>query len=304
MARYFYGADTYGARDALATLKDEKKAVLRWVDKEDLATKSLNEALSVQHGFFGPVLVVMRDPSQLSASDQENLIALIKKENESAPQTILWDRHKPDKRSKLWQAVKAVATEFADLDDEVLTKWLFEQARQRGGILASDAAAVMLARLGKNRWKLSTELDRLLLLNKQVTRVLVEENIEGNYQAEIFSTLDALVAKNKAVAMTNIESLLAGGNSEFFIMSMLAYQFRILLQIRAGLDANLSIGQIAAEGALHPYPVQKNMPIAKQKPESFWRECLIKIMATEVAIKKGTVNARTGLIMLVIGFLK
>jgi len=93
-------------------------------------------------------------------------------------------------------------------------------------------------------------------------------------------------------------------SSEFYIMSMLAYQFRVLLIIRAGLDAGLNQQVIAREGKLHPFVVQKNSQVAGQASLDFWRDALTKIMATDVAIKQGRIDARTGLLMLVNGFLQ
>jgi DNA polymerase III delta subunit len=120
-------------------------------------------------------------------------------------------------------------------------------------------------------------------------------------EAEIFSTLQALVGGRRRQALKSIEVLLREGHSEFYILAMLLYQFRTLLIVRAGLDSGQRVHDIVREGKLKQFAVEKNLPYARRFSRSFLMAILTKVLATEFAIKQGKVDPTTGLMMLVLG---
>jgi DNA polymerase III delta subunit len=97
-----------------------------------------------------------------------------------------------------------------------------------------------------------------------------------------------------------VEALMARGESEFYVLSMLAYQFRALHAIRRGQEQGWGEEKIARAGGLKPYAVRKNFSHARQAPAAYWREMLARILATDFAIRRGRVDARTALLMLVL----
>ena len=296
---YFFGADTYAAREEVQRIADHQQADITWLDAEAFKERSVADALAPQGGLFGATVSVVRDPSALPKGVQEDIIAAL----QAGSAAVLWDRTAPDKRSKLWKAVKAEAREFTPLSASQLMEWLMDQAVEQAGAIEQSAAEELLRRVGENRWQLLHELSRLLLLaNEQpITRLLVTEHVDEQAEADIFPTLDALVRGNQAEAITNIEILLAEGQSEFYILSMLAYQFRVLLLIADGKANGQSDQEISRLGKLHPFVLQKNGPVAQRFSVGQLRDVLTKIMATDVAIKQGKIDARTGLMMLTLG---
>ena len=296
---YFFGADTYAAREEVQRIAEQQQAEITWLDAEAFKEQSAADALAPQGGLFGGTVTVVRDPSALPKSVQEDIIAAL----QAGASAVLWDRTSPDKRSKLWKAVKAEAHEFPPLPASQLVEWLMDQAAEQAGAIEQPAAEELLRRVGENRWRLLHELSRLLLLSNEqpITRSLVAEHVDEQAEADIFPTLDALVRGNQAEAITNIETLLAEGQSEFYILSMLAYQFRVLLLIADGKANGQSDQAISRQGKLHPFVVQKNGSVAQRFSVKELRDVLTKIMATDVAIKQGKIDARTGLMMLTLG---
>lgn len=297
--RYFYGPDTYGARQAIGEVARQETAAIRWTDREHVEQKSIGDIVSASRGLFGRDCVVVRDPSEWPKALQESVAAYAEGEGKDRF-WVLWDRGAPDKRSKFWQAVKEAAREFGPLTARELERWLMDQARAEGRELTAPAAAMLVSRLGGDRWRLLNELRRLLVIAPQVSAALVEREVAVAATAEIFAMLDALVKGRRAEAVRSVEALLFMGQSEFYILSMLGYQFRTLLMIRTGLDEGKTAAVIAREGKLHSYVVDKNKPVAERTRGSAWREGLTRILATDFAIKQGKVDARTGLLMLVV----
>jgi len=299
MAQYFFGDDAYGAREAIQELAREQKALVQHVYSDEVTSEALGDLFDQRQGLFGAQLAVLHNPSQLNQAELQSLVDILDSERKDA--VILWDQAKPDKRSKFWKRVKPIAQEFATPDFRELTAWLVQAAKQRGSEIEHEAAQELIRRVGTDRWRLSNELDKLLLTPGALTQARVRDEVTSQESAEIFPTLDALIAGDTALAIRNVELLLEAGENEFYVLSMLAYQFRTLLMIKTGLDEGASNADIARRGQIHPYVIQKNASLMKRLSKSALLAALTKIAATDFAIKQGKADARTALMMLMLG---
>jgi DNA polymerase-3 subunit delta len=300
MLHYFYGGDTYGAREAIDGLAQEQKAKIHWLDSDDFSERTPAEWLGQgSGGLFGNELFVVRGVGELSVGLQRELLDVLEKEN--AAQCVLWERGEPDKRGTTYRRLKASARAFMPMKPLEVEGWLVKEAQKREGKIDIDAAKELVNRVGVDRWRLIGELERLLLMAEHVNRQVVVENVFAKVNAQIFFMLDALVAGNKRQVMQDVQVLLAEGNSEFYLLSMLAYQFRTLLIIRLGIDKGYGQDKIAQESKLNHYSIQKSYAQANRFSQEYLRSALARILATDFAIKRGKVEARTGLMMLTLG---
>ena len=136
--------------------------------------------------------------------------------------------------------------------------WLMAQAEQYGGSIDEAAAQMMVERLGVDSWRLITELEKILVTHEHITVDCVATAVPKAPAAEMFAMLEALTRGDLGRAVASVEILLGGGAGEFYILSMLAYQFRTLLAIRRGIDQGQGQADIAGACGLKPYSVQKN----------------------------------------------
>lgn len=301
MIAYYYGEDTYGAREAILERAQEEQAVIRWIEARELAQEPLAMLVQQGRGLFGRQVLVVLDPSEAPSAAQQDIVAVVQ---EKKGDVILWDRGEIDKRSTLWRSVRDYATVFAPLSPPQLSAWLVSQAQQRGGQVSSEVALLLIARLGTNRWRLLSELERLLLQYPMLTAAAIEGEVDASVMGEIFVMLDALAQGAPRRTIEQLERLLASGNSEFYLLTMLAYQFRTLLVVAVGLAEGKTQQALAREAKLHPYVVEKNMAIARRLSPTILIEALTRIMATDYAIKEGRVEARTALVMLVLNLVR
>lgn len=296
MMRYLYGDDTFAARQAITDLAAQQQAETRWLDGESI-TASLDEALAQGGSLFGAVITVLRDPSRLAKKQQEELAARVSDRDD----VVLWERTKVDKRSKLWRAAKAHATEYAVLSPTELVAWVQGQATQAGGTIGSDAAHEVVQRLGTDRWRLQNEMARLILLfPDEVTLDGVREHVVAHGEGHIFQALDAITAGSPDRAVVAFDQLWADGHGEFYITAMLTHHFRSLALVRGGIDDGKSPDEIAGEYKLHRFVVQKSRPVAMRLSASILHNCLSRIVATELAIKQGTMESRTAVSLLIV----
>lgn len=298
MLSYFFGDNTYTARGAIDDIAAKTQATIQWVDEARLDQNG-SEALTQQsNSLFGRQLFVLRDPSQLPVSVQTQIVKAFPVDG--ATDIALWDRGVPDKRTLIWRTYHAQAKHFAPSPEGELVAWILAEAARLAGSIDTAAARALVTRVGKNQWRLLNELKRLLLQYEHVTAQAVADDIPAVIPAEIFSTLQAVAHGDRQRAVRSVDALLQAGASEFYILSMLGYQFRTLILVSAGLAAKKTAAEIARDYGVPPYAVQKNEALARQLPARYLRTCLTRIMATEFSIKQGRVDARTALSMLVL----
>jgi len=124
--------------------------------------------------------------------------------------------------------------------------------------------------LGNDLWLLNNELNKLI--NYQRALALPRQEIivddinqltRGQLDQGIFVLTDALANKDKALAVQLLAEQIEQGAAEQYLLSMLIWQFRILLQIRQGLDSGLSSQKINGLLKLHPYVLQKGLNQAR-----------------------------------------
>jgi DNA polymerase III delta subunit len=321
MVHYFYGQDTYAARGAISALADENGARLHWLEAPDLAERgAAGLVASGSMGLFGRELFVARDVSGWSKGLQDDLLASLARAGRSID-CVVWDRGVTDRRSALYRQLARPAAkpgerastagpdglrlagqarEFSLPSPTEAAQWIADEAVRRGGKIDRSAARLLVDLAGVDRWQLTAELDKLLLSDEAITVAAVRREVPPSGSAEIFSTLDALSRGRRQQAVSSVMTLLQNGESEFYILSMLAYQFRTLHAIRRGLEQGHGQGEIARAAGLAPYAVQKNYPHAQRFSLAVLREALARILATDFAIRRGVVDQRTAVLLLVL----
>lgn len=297
---YFYGEDTYAARQAIGQLADKNKATIRWIDKDDLQQQSATDVIGQQGGLFGAILPVIRDPSTLSKGTQEALLSYLQEHTNL--ELVLWDRESSRRPAPLSKAGQA--KEFSYEGGSATARWVVELVKERGGTIAAPAAAMLVARAGQNRWQLEQIIAKILLRAVVVTPDVIAAEIDAASEAEIFATLQAIVRRQKDVVFKHITALLEAGNSELYILSMLAWQFKILVTVKRGSVAGLNPEAIARQYNLKPFVVTKSLPGVQGMSYDHLLDMLTKILATDVAIKQGKVQAKTGLLMLILNLVQ
>lgn len=293
MVQYFYGEDSYAAREAIEALAKQQGAQLEWLNVDGLLPQAITVRLSQGgSGLFGKTMLVVRDASRLPAGLQEKLVAPAFAGQ--ATNLVAWDEGQPDRRSQVFRTWKDQAREFVAPTESELLAWLEAEAKQREVILERGAARVLIERAGNDRWRLLSELERLSLVHTEITAEIIEREIDAQAEAgEVFELLSALVRGNKQEVARQLEALLESGESEFYILSMLAYQFRLLYMVARGQTRGLT-----------PGAVRRNTPVARQRPAAAWLESLTRVVATDFAIKQGKTDPRTGVTMLVLGLVQ
>ncbi len=298
MVRYFFGEDIVTARERIAALAQSMQAQLRFVDEKDILDASLEEITDHAKGsLFGISILIFRDPISYTDHIREKFAEYIA--SSDSAELLFWERGNPDARSSLHKLLKknAEVEQFQNIADmQQGLKWIMSyiathvNSADAHVTMSRDAMMLLLQRVGFDTFSLTSELQKLLAYTVSISREdvdrIVPERLVGESSA--FPLLDAISVKNNKAAIGLLNKMIASGASERFILSMIAYQYRLLLAIRIGIEQSMDPMQISKLSKLHPIAIQKTLPIARRLSLSAIHDSLLRIVGTERSMNTNT----------------
>jgi DNA polymerase III subunit delta len=262
---------------------DHGELALERIDAEEKDLQYILEA--VQGGGFLTTnkLIVIRGLSQnkVAAEQIEQILSSISTNND----LIIYEPV-TDKRTVFYKYLKANTEleEHSDLDNLQLAGWLAEEAKKHEGTLSFADAKYLVDRLGTNQAMLASELEKLILYDKSVSRMTIDELVEPTPQSKIFELLDAVFAGNKKRALDLYADQRAQKVEPQAVLAMLAWQLQILAL--AKFAGNNSPNQIAKHAGMNPYPITKAMGLVSMMDSNKLKQMILD--ATEMDYKSKT----------------
>lgn len=157
---------------------------------------------------------------------------------------------------------------FPKLEGPALQQWVLTRVKESGGQIESTAARMLVDRVGADLWQLDNEIQKLIAYanTEPIGSKMVEEMVRASFDGEIFALIDAVSRKQTAKALQLLQEERASGGNDFYLMSMLARQVRILLSARALLDdePRTTKDELAAQMNMHPFVAQKALQQARE----------------------------------------
>jgi DNA polymerase III subunit delta len=137
-----------------------------------------------------------------------------------------------------------------------LPRHLVREAGRRGFALESDAAELLVDRLGDSTVRLASELDRLAVWVEEggtVTREDLEAMIADTSEEVAWALSDALVDRDNAAAAAAASRLLDQGESVTPLVYQAAKRLREARMALDGLEAGRPAKDVEASLPMHPY---------------------------------------------------
>jgi len=243
-----------------AFVKENGDLALERIDAQETDLAKITEALSGLPFLASKKLVVLREPStnKQFAETHEQILG-------DLPETtdVILVEPKLDKRLTYYKFLKK-STDFLDfpeLDQNGLSRYLVEAAKEQGGKLNSGDSRYLVERVGANQQLLSNELDKLLLYDKQISRQTIDLMTDPAPQSTIFQLLEAAFAGQTKKALNLYSEQRAMKVEPQQIIAMLAWQLHVLAVLKTAGDRQ--VGQIASEAKINPYVLGKSQGIAR-----------------------------------------
>jgi len=325
MIIFIYGQNTFNSQQKLQELKakfikdiDSGGDSIKVLDGASTSVQDISQALGSSSLFSSKRLIIVRDiVTNKDKTIFKNLRDYLKKNEEANNDNIIIfiDEHSGEKmgRNVLWQYLlkQQFVQNFPALNVSQVNQWIGQRAEKHGAILSSTQIAKISGTFASNLWQIDNELNKIIHykrgLNKDLSKdekiTIADEDLDnmssGKVDKNIFALTDAIGNKNKRLALVLLEQEMEAGMAETYLLHMIVRQFRILMQVRQGLDSGLAQARIAAEIKLHPYVVQKSLQQARGFSLEFLKNIFLKLIELDKGLKTGQAEFKVSLGLLI-----
>ncbi len=179
---------------------------------------------------------------------------------------------------------------LATPDVRSLPGWIQRQAKAKGVALEGRAVQMLADFVGPNLRQLDNELDKLAAYaaGRRVTPADVRLLVSDASEALIWDLTDALSQRNGRKAMRSLHELRRNDASPFYLLTMIARQFRILIKVKEATASRrgneYDIARLVGE---KPYPVKKAMQQSGRFSHQELDDILEQLLEADHAMKIG-----------------
>ena len=133
---------------------------------------------------------------------------------------------------------------------------------------------------------------------------IIDQLSHKKVENDIFKLIDYIGQKNSSDAMKILNDMLYEGESVFGIFSMIARQFKVIMQVRQLQIQGHSSKGIAERLKLHPFVVGKALKQTKNFSDEIIIDILNSILESDFKIKNGLVRDTLSIEMLISKYCK
>ncbi len=178
--------------------------------------------------------------------------------------------------------------QFKSPGEKEAPRWLIERAAQLRKTLSHRAAFLLVEIVGGDFDILASELDKICTFVGERESIEAEDVLEAASAQRSFSAfelLDHLKARRAGKVVGSLRSLILSGEAPLKILSTLAWQIRMVWQVKDGLRQGLLEAELAKRLGAHPFVVKKAREQSVRFSDADLYATLKAICETDIAIK-------------------
>jgi DNA polymerase-3 subunit delta len=297
MLLLLYGAETYLARIRIQELKEKAIAqgqFVREIDCRETDLKDVFLELNSPSLFDFKKLFIFHSPFSSKELSEKRALDILLKAN---LHTLVFVDSEVKKTDSLFKLLlkHGKSEEFLKLKGNQLKNWIEREITKYGASFEFGAIDLLLFSCEDDLERLSREIAKLVAFKrfsstKTVTKEDVTSLVKMHSEPKIFSTIDAISEKDKKSATNLLARHLYKGESPFSLLSMFAWQFRILLSIKDMEERGVLRQEIAAKLKLKSFVAQKSFAATQRFSFEELKELYRKIFSLDLAFKTGKGN--------------
>ena len=183
-----------------------------------------------------------------------------------------------------------VLEELETPDARQLPGWITRQARDQGIAIDGRAAQMLTTFVGADLRRLDNELQKLAAYasGRAITVADVQLLVSDASEALIWDLTDALSQRDGRKAMRSLYQLRQDDANAFYLLTMMARQYRILIKVKDAMNnGGGSESDIAKRVGESPYPVKKALGQMRAYRMIELEEILDRILRADHAMKTG-----------------
>jgi DNA polymerase-3 subunit delta len=313
MIIFLYGSDTYRSRQKLNEIIEHYKEIhksglsLKYFDFEKDSFDDFRDALKSSSMFREKKLLVLKN--LFSNQKAENDFFKKLKEISKSKEIILIYEKEIDEKSPLAKELKKEAKfqKFELLEGIILKNLVKKEFQKYRAKISNEAIEMLINYVGSDLWRMENEIKKLVNFcdKREIKTKDIELLVKPKIETDIFKTIDAIAAKNKKRALSLLKEHLEKGDSPFYLLAMINFQFRNLLIIKSDESgdefypnyAKLSI--LSKRLKMHPYVIKKTIQQARRFSFEELKKIYQKIFEAGLNIKTGKIDPETALDLLI-----
>jgi DNA polymerase-3 subunit delta len=191
----------------------------------------------------------------------------------------------------LGKAVKAAGgdvREEASLKPRALPKWVVGEARRLGLELDAEAAQALVAMVGERQQRLLRELEKLAIERGEGARLGLDEVQDAaahSAQRQVWSLVDALVARDRPASLRAFLTLRAQGEAMPRLLPLMARRLRDVLAVAARLEAGEAPREVKASLRMGSWAADRRIGEARGADPEALRRALVALADLELATR-------------------
>jgi DNA polymerase-3 subunit delta len=287
------GSNSFGLRAELQKLvrsfvEEHGDMALERLDGEEAEFERIQEALQSLPFLASKKMVVLQSASanKQFVEKAENLLQELPESTD-----LIIVEPKLDKRSAYYKFLKKQKgyTEFNELDEHGLARWLTGLAKEKGSALSTSDASYLISRVGSNQQTLASELEKLSLYTDKIDRATIDELTAATPQSTIFQLLEAAFAGNTKRALELYAEQRALKVEPQQIIAMLTWQLHVLALLKTA--QNKTPDEIARDAKISPYVVRKSASVARSLSLAQTKRLVGDLLIIDERLKSESLNA-------------
>jgi len=308
MLIFLYGPDTYRSRQKLNEIienykKAHKKGLnLKYFEEKDLDFGEIQNEIQQTSIIAGNKMLILEDTFS-NVDFKEKFLKNSKNFISSKDLILFYEEREISGTNSLLKLLKksGKSQEFKLLEGQNLKNWIKKEFNSYTAKTESLVIEKLINFLGNDSWQLSNEIKKLATYkkNKIIQARDVELLVKPKIDVDIFKTIDAIAEKNKKQALSLLHKHLEKGDSPLYLLSMINFQFRNLIQIKSLVEKNCTYQNIVRSTKLHPYIVKKSLWQARSFSFPELKKIYQKIFKADINIKTVRIDPETALDLLI-----
>lgn len=310
MLLFFFGLDSYriqkeslsererffgrGAFQSVRKFDASERGVFSW--------KEFAESVRDEGLFSEKRCVIVQNICSLLEDEKERCKKWLEGENNPKGKTsvlCILEETKPDKRTIFFKVVQKSSQwkEFPFLSPNEFLEQACAMALEKFPNFTWEGQSIhlLVQGCGNDLYRLENEMEKLVAHAGEIKKV-TEQDVQllcsfGVYD-EIFQALDALSRGDKRKALQFFWRQVRKGKHPIYLLTMCAYQVRILLLVGEYLEKGISQPAIVArEAKIHPFVAQKTIACMRNFGADRARKAFQLLGRLDVAVKTGKMDS-------------
>ncbi len=304
MIIFLYGQDTYRSQQKLNEIIEHYKKIhqsglnLKYFDGENLDFQDFKNEWETSPMFAEKKLIILKDIFS-NENFKEKLLKEGRRFVKSENIILIYERKELSENTPFLKFLKENSKfqEFRLLEREKLKAWAKKEFTNHQTEIEPQALEELINLVGNNLWQMANEIKKLVSYkNSQKIKLKdVKLLVRPKIETDIFKTIDSLAQKKKSQALSLLHRHLEKGDSPLYLLSMINFQFRNLLEIKELIEKNTSYARILRQSYLHPFIVKKSYQQTQKFTLQQLKKIYQKIFEVDLAIKTGKIEPETAL---------